>query len=86
MKNTFIIFAMFLMGCATRKSITCGDWRDVNRHDRKPFKVQMWMQQRSDGYWIVTTVFSNKVSKVLAFECRPNCDQLKAISLEPNRG
>lgn len=81
MKHIFFILATTAMvACSSGRKTGCGDWRDVNRHDRKPFLVQYWTKERSDGYWLITTVWSNKEQVVLASPCKPNCETIKRIN------
>lgn len=48
----------------------------ARKHDRKPFIVQSWMKMRSDGYWVVTKIYSNKTRTDYAHECKPDSSEL----------
>ena len=51
----------------------------VRKHDRKPFTVMQWTKQRSDGYYIVHTIKSNRTRRYNVFECKPDSAQLARL-------
>lgn len=50
----------------------------VRKHDNKRFTARQWMKERSDGYWVVTTIKWNKRTDI-AFECKPTQQQLDSL-------
>lgn len=42
----------------------------VRKHDRKPFIVQRWQKEQSDGYWVLTVVYSDKQMKSYLSPCK----------------
>jgi len=71
MKNIiFFILAVLLFA-------SCGPvYRCQPSKRSRDYAKRQWMQQRSDGYWIVTTMHNFKKSNVKVFECKPDSSQL----------
>lgn len=67
-----IIFVCALQSCSTQ-------YRCTPSRRSKDYAKQQWITQRSDGYWIVTTMHKFKRSNVKVFECKPDSIQLSFL-------
>jgi hypothetical protein len=45
----------------------------------KDYAKRQWTQQRSDGYFVVTTMHGFTKSNIKVFECKPDSSQLAAL-------
>lgn len=45
----------------------------------KDYAKRQWLKQRSDGYWIVTTIRGYGRRTDIEFECRPDSAQLAKL-------
>lgn len=65
---------LYLSSCTPQyKSYKCAPSRGS-----KDWAKRQWMKERSDGYWIVTTVRMKDRSDKL-FECKPTQQQLDSL-------
>jgi len=77
MKAFFLvaILAILLSGCGVFKPV----YRCTPSKKSKDYAVRQWMKQRSDGYWVVTTIHGFKNTTTFAFECKPDSAALSKL-------
>lgn len=70
MKHLFLILltAIILTSC----SVVNPRGKCYPSKGSRDYAIRQWMKQRSDGYWVVTTIHGLGKRSVLAFECKPD--------------
>lgn len=63
--------AIILFSCSTQKCYPSKKSKD--------WAVQQWIKQRSDGYYVVYTVYGFRKETATVYECMPDSIQLEEL-------
>lgn len=70
----YIIFFLLIAMCSCTTQRYCKPPKGS-----RDYAKQQWIKQRSDGYWVVTTLHRFKPMSEKVFECKPDSIQLASL-------